>query len=60
MTKKGGMMLDLNDVYYFVQVVDHKGITAAAHALDVPKSSLSRRMLALEAASRLRNWRWPN
>jgi DNA-binding transcriptional LysR family regulator len=44
------MMLDLNDVYYFVQVVDHKGITAAAHALDVPKSSLSRRMLALEAA----------
>lgn len=43
-------MLDLNDVYYFVQVIEHKGITAAARALDVPKSSLSRRMLALEAA----------
>lgn len=43
-------MLDLNDVYYFVQVVDNKGITAAANALDLPKSSLSRRILALEEA----------
>lgn len=43
-------MLDLNDIYYFVQVVEHKSITAAAHALEVPKSSLSRRILALEAA----------
>lgn len=42
-------MLDLNDVYYFVQVVEHRGITAAGRALDLPKSSLSRRILALEA-----------
>jgi DNA-binding transcriptional LysR family regulator len=46
----GTLMLDLNDVYYFVQVVENKGITAAARALDLPKSSLSRRILALEAA----------
>jgi len=43
-------MLDLNDVYYYAKVVEHKGITAAARALDVPKSSISRRILALEAA----------
>jgi DNA-binding transcriptional LysR family regulator len=46
----GTFMLDLKDVYYFVQVVENKGITAAARALDLPKSSLSRRILALEAA----------
>lgn len=43
-------MLDLNDVYYYAQVVEHRGITAAARALDLPKSSISRRILALEAA----------
>jgi DNA-binding transcriptional LysR family regulator len=43
-------MLDLNDVYYYAQVVEHGGITAAARALDVPKSSISRRILALEAS----------
>ena len=43
-------MLDLNDVYYYAQVVEHHGITAAARALDVPKSSISRRILALEAS----------
>ncbi|QCP49853.1 LysR family transcriptional regulator [Trinickia violacea] len=43
-------MLDLNDVYYFVQVVENKGITAAARVLNLPKSSLSRRILELEAA----------
>ncbi|MFJ3044893.1 LysR substrate-binding domain-containing protein [Herbaspirillum chlorophenolicum] len=43
-------MLDLNDVYYYVQVVEHQGITAAARALDMPKSSISRRILALEAS----------
>jgi DNA-binding transcriptional LysR family regulator len=41
-------MLDLNDVYYYAQVVEHQGITAAARALDLPKSSISRRILALE------------
>ncbi|RKE37497.1 LysR family transcriptional regulator [Paraburkholderia sp. BL23I1N1] len=43
-------MLDLNDVYYYAQVVEHRGITAAARALDVPKSSISGRILALEAS----------
>ena len=43
-------MLDLNDVYYFVQTVEKKGISAAARALDLPKSTVSRRVLALEAA----------
>jgi DNA-binding transcriptional LysR family regulator len=43
-----GLMLNLNDLYYFVQVVDHKGFTAAARALKVPKSSLSRRVIELE------------
>jgi len=43
-------MIDLNDVYFFAMVVEHKGITAAARVLDVPKSSISRRILALEAS----------
>ncbi|GAB2873125.1 LysR substrate-binding domain-containing protein [Paraburkholderia jirisanensis] len=42
-------MLDLNDMYYFVQVVDHKGITAAARALALPKSTISYRVNQLEA-----------
>lgn len=41
-------MLDLNDLYYFVQVVDRKGFTAASEALRVPKSNLSRRIQKLE------------
>ncbi len=41
-------MVDLNDLYYFVQVVDRKGFTAASKALKVPKSNLSRRILKLE------------
>lgn len=43
-------MLDLNAVYYFVQVVDHKSITAAARALSVPKSTISHRIQQLEIA----------
>jgi len=43
-------MLDLNNVYYFVQVVEKKGISAAAHALDLPKSSVSRGVVTLEEA----------
>jgi len=43
-------MLDLKDIYYFVQAVEKKGISAAARALDLPKSTVSRRVLALEAA----------
>jgi DNA-binding transcriptional LysR family regulator len=42
-------MLDLNDVYYFVQVVDHKSITAAARALALPKSTISYRINQLES-----------
>jgi DNA-binding transcriptional LysR family regulator len=41
-------MQDLNDLYYFVQVVDHRGFAPAARALGVPKSKLSRRIALLE------------
>lgn len=43
-------MLNLDDVYYFVQAVDHKGISSAARALGMAKSSLSRRIHGLESA----------
>ena len=41
-------MQDLNDLYYFVQVVDHGGFAAAGRALGMQKSKLSRRILLLE------------
>jgi DNA-binding transcriptional LysR family regulator len=41
-------MQDLNDLYYFVQVVDHGGFAPAGRALALPKSKLSRRIAALE------------
>ncbi|PWE17462.1 LysR family transcriptional regulator [Marinicauda salina] len=41
-------MRDLNDLYFFVQVVDHRGFAPAARALGVPKSRLSRRVKLLE------------
>lgn len=41
-------MQDLNDLYYFVQVVDHGGYATAGRALGIPKSKLSRRILELE------------
>lgn len=41
-------MRDLNDLYYFVQVVDHQGFAPAARALGMQKSKLSRRIAALE------------
>ncbi len=41
-------MKDLNDLYYFVQVVDHGGFAAAGRALGVQKSKLSRRIQLLE------------
>lgn len=41
-------MQDLNDLYYFVVVVEHNGFAAAARALGLPKSTLSRRVAALE------------
>jgi DNA-binding transcriptional LysR family regulator len=41
-------MLDLNDFFYFVQVVDRRGFTAAGRALGIPKSTLSYRVKRLE------------
>jgi Transcriptional regulator len=41
-------MQDLNDLYYFVQVVDHEGFAPAGRALNLPKSKLSRRIALLE------------
>lgn len=42
-------MRDLNDLNFFASVVAHEGFSAAARALGVPKSRLSRRVAALEA-----------
>ena len=42
------MMQDLNDLYYFVCVVDHGGFAAAGRALGLQKSKLSRRILQVE------------
>jgi DNA-binding transcriptional LysR family regulator len=44
-----GAMHDLNDVQYFAAVVEHQGFSAAARALNLPKSSVSRRIANLEA-----------
>ena len=43
-------MLDLKDVFYFVQVVDRGGFTSAGTALRLPKSTLSHRVQELEAS----------
>lgn len=48
------LMQDLNDLYFFVQVVDHRGFAAAARALGLPKSRLSRRIAELEKRLRVR------
>jgi DNA-binding transcriptional LysR family regulator len=42
-------MLDLNDFFYFVRVVERGGFTAAGRALGIPKSTLSYRLQQLEA-----------
>lgn len=41
-------MQDLNDLAFFVKVVDHQGFAPAARALGLQKSKLSRRIAALE------------
>ncbi|TBU95693.1 LysR family transcriptional regulator [Phytopseudomonas dryadis] len=41
-------MRDLNDLYYYVQVVNHCGFAPAGRALGIPKSKLSRRIALLE------------
>ena len=43
-------MRDLNDLYYFVQVVKHGGFAPAERQLGIPKSKLSRRIALLEEA----------
>ncbi len=47
-------MQDLNDLYYFAQVVEHQGFAPASRALGIPKSTLSRRIATLEAALSVR------
>lgn len=42
-------MQDLNDLLYFVRVVEHRGFAPAARALGVQKSKLSRRVGELES-----------
>lgn len=41
-------MRDLNDLFYYVQVVEQGGFAPAGRALGVPKSKLSRRIVRLE------------
>ena len=40
--------MDLNDAFYFAQVVEKGGFSAASRALGIPKSKLSRRVKQLE------------
>ncbi|MBP6083609.1 MAG: LysR family transcriptional regulator [Providencia sp.] len=42
------MQYDLNDLYYYVKVVEHGGFSQAGLALGIPKSKLSRRVADLE------------
>ncbi|EMF0918437.1 MULTISPECIES: LysR substrate-binding domain-containing protein [Providencia] len=42
------MRYDLNDLYYYVKVVEHGGFSQAGLALGIPKSKLSRRIADLE------------
>jgi len=46
----GSRVLDLNDFFYFVQVVDRGGFTAAGRTLRIPKSTLSHRIQQLETS----------
>lgn len=48
------MKTDLNDFFYFAEVVTHGGFAAAARALREPKSKLSRRIARLEERLGLR------
>lgn len=42
-------MLNLNDLYFFVQVVDHGGFAPASRRIGAPKSTLAKRVAALES-----------
>lgn len=46
--------LNLNDLKVFVQVVNHGGFTAASRQLDVPKSTISKRIKQLEQQAGVR------
>jgi DNA-binding transcriptional LysR family regulator len=48
------MLDDLNDLYYFANVVEHGGFAAAGRALRQPKSKLSRRVGQLEESLGIR------
>ncbi|HVW71174.1 MAG TPA: LysR substrate-binding domain-containing protein [Steroidobacteraceae bacterium] len=41
-------MKDLNDIYYFVKIVEHGGVSAASAALGISKSVLSQHLAKLE------------
>src|SRR5215470_17564995 len=47
-------MQPLEGLYYFTQVVDHAGFARASRALGIPKSRLSRHVVALEAQLNVR------
>jgi len=47
-------MQPLEGLYYFTQVVDHRGFARAARVLGIPKSRLSRHVVALEAKLNVR------
>src|SRR5215472_3002470 len=47
-------MQPLEGFYYFTQVVEHGGFARAARALGIPKSRLSRHVMALEAKLKVR------
>jgi DNA-binding transcriptional LysR family regulator len=49
MVAKDLCMVDLNDMLYFVEVVERGGFAAAGRSLGIPKSRLSRRVAELEA-----------
>jgi DNA-binding transcriptional LysR family regulator len=40
---------DLNDLYYFAKIIEHRSLSAAGAALGVPKSVLSQHLTKLEA-----------
>ncbi|GGH51363.1 LysR family transcriptional regulator [Frigidibacter albus] len=42
-------MLNLNDLHLFVRVIEHGGFSAASRQLRIPKSTISKRVAALEA-----------
>ena len=48
------IVLNLNDLRFFVQAVDSGGFTAAGRQLGVPKSTVSKRVAELEASLGLR------